>query len=142
MVRTSALCVFGLLFPEQNCALRLARTDGVIMQAESCHCLNRSPTGWSRSLEHVSTIGVLKIANLGFQDVIIVGELDDILAILHKVMQDLNRVAFGIGFIPNITLLGIGGSKYVFTKRCTPCAQHSWKYIDRIFSRRAFHAFL
>ena len=44
----------------------------------------------------------------------VVEEFDDILAIFHKVMQDLKRVAIGIGCLPDTTLLGLGYSRYVF----------------------------
>ena len=44
----------------------------------------------------------------------VVEELNDIRAIFHKVMQDLKRVAIGIGCLPDATLLGLDGSKYVF----------------------------
>ena len=47
----------------------------------------------------------------------VVEELDEILAIFHIVIQDLKLVAIVIGCPPDATLLGLGGSKYVFYKK-------------------------
>ena len=50
------------------------------------------------------------------QNVMVVEGLDDLLSIFHKVIQDLERVAIRIGYLPDATLLVINGFKNVFYK--------------------------